>query len=90
MMSSVLKKVIRPSAASETPDEVERIRPLTTNEAEWKQLVQQRKGLEVIQSHGRQDPILPFVGAQWLRDMLVEAGLNVDFIEFVRFPVEVR
>lgn len=49
---------------------------------EWKALAEKRGNLPVLQSHGRQDMILPFQGALWLRDMLTEAGLNVDFLEF--------
>ena len=48
----------------------------------WKQLAPQRAGLRVVQSHGRQDPILPFFAAELLRDMLEESGLNVDFLAF--------
>jgi phospholipase/carboxylesterase len=36
----------------------------------------------VLQSHGRQDPILPFSDAGLLRDLLLEAGLSVDFLPF--------
>ena len=41
-----------------------------------------RKGLPVFQSHGRSDPILPFVLAEKLRDALGEAGLDVTFDRF--------
>ncbi|MCA9040833.1 MAG: hypothetical protein KDA65_10835 [Planctomycetaceae bacterium] len=53
------------------------------NEEEWARLAPQRAGLKVIQSHGHQDPILPFSGAELLRDMLTEAGLNVEFLPFM-------
>lgn len=48
----------------------------------WTQAAPRRKGLKVIQAHGRQDPVLPFMGAELLRDLLREAGLEVDFLPF--------
>ncbi|QDT52964.1 Phospholipase/Carboxylesterase [Caulifigura coniformis] len=51
-------------------------------ENEWKPLMPRRKGLRVVQSHGRQDQILPFAAAEWLRDALVDAGLEVEFLPF--------
>jgi phospholipase/carboxylesterase len=51
-------------------------------ESVWRPLAPSRRGLPVLQTHGRYDPILPFVAAEWLRDMLLEAGLKVDFVEF--------
>lgn len=52
-------------------------------EAEWKELAAARRGMKVIQSHGRQDQILPFAASEWLRDMLVTAGLDVEFLPFM-------
>lgn len=49
---------------------------------EWTALAPARKGLKVLMSHGRSDPILPFAGGVYLRDLLLEAGLSVDFIEW--------
>ncbi len=51
-------------------------------EAEWRQRAPSRRGLPVLLSHGRQDPILPFEGAEALREVFVEAGLQVEFIPF--------
>jgi phospholipase/carboxylesterase len=51
-------------------------------EDNWRRLAEQRESLTVLQSHGRQDPILPFGAAEWLRDMLRECGADVEFIEF--------
>ena len=51
-------------------------------ESIWRELAANRGTLAVLQSHGRQDPILPFQGGLWLRDMLREAGVDVEFIEF--------
>ena len=53
-----------------------------TAEAEWRSRAPRRKGLPVLQSHGRQDPILPFADAVALRDLLQQAGLVVDFLAF--------
>lgn len=52
-------------------------------EKEWTPLMAARKGLPVFQSHGRADPILPFALAQRLRGLLEDAGLDVQFVEFM-------
>lgn len=52
------------------------------SEADWRKRAPSRRGLKVFQSHGRQDPVLPFQRAVALRDLLVEAGLEVDFLTF--------
>ncbi len=52
------------------------------NMEEWTKLAPRRAGLRVLQTHGRSDPLLPFFGAEALRDMLVAAGLEVDFRAF--------
>lgn len=49
---------------------------------EWASLAPNRSGLTVVQSHGRQDPILAFSGATDLRDLLVKSGMDVDFLDF--------
>lgn len=49
---------------------------------EWKKRAPRRRGLRVLQSHGRNDPILAFQMAERLQAMLVEAGLEVDFRPF--------
>lgn len=51
-------------------------------ESEWRPLAAQRAGLKVIQSHGTADAILPFQAAEWLRDFLTDAGLDVRFLPF--------
>lgn len=48
----------------------------------WGPLLSKRKGLPVFQSHGVQDEILPYVGAERLRDTLVHAGLSVEWHNF--------
>jgi phospholipase/carboxylesterase len=52
------------------------------SEPEWRRLAPARAGLEVFQSHGRRDPLLPFSNAEALRDLLAGAGLKVDFRPF--------
>src|SRR5262249_4819866 len=49
---------------------------------EWERRARKRAGLPIFQSHGRQDPLLPFSGAQALRDLLVQAGIAVEFLAF--------
>ncbi len=51
-------------------------------EPEWAKLAAGKKPLKVLQSHGRQDPILPFFGAEALRDLFVKHGHQVEFIPF--------
>jgi phospholipase/carboxylesterase len=51
-------------------------------EAEWKARAVRRKGLRVLQSHGRTDPLLSFSDAEALRDLLRAAGLDVEFLPF--------
>jgi phospholipase/carboxylesterase len=48
----------------------------------WAPLMLKRKGLPVFQSHGMQDEILPYVGAERLRDTLIHAGLSVEWHRF--------
>ncbi|MFM9960403.1 MAG: alpha/beta hydrolase [Planctomycetaceae bacterium] len=52
------------------------------SEAQWRANAARLKGVPIVQSHGRQDPILPFTAALTLRDLLVEAGANVNFLDF--------
>jgi phospholipase/carboxylesterase len=49
---------------------------------EWTPLLHKRKGLPVFQSHGTQDEILPYVGAERLRDVLNKSGLAVEWHNF--------
>ena len=49
---------------------------------EWAPLLQRRKNLPVFQSHGMRDEILPYVGAERLRDTLTHAGLLVEWHNF--------
>ncbi|MDF0642683.1 MAG: dienelactone hydrolase family protein [Nitrospira sp.] len=49
---------------------------------EWRPAVAKRAGLPVFQSHGTQDPILPYEMAERLRDELTQAGLAVAWQSF--------
>jgi phospholipase/carboxylesterase len=49
---------------------------------EWEPRLPSRAGLRVLQSHGREDPILPYAAAEKLRDLLRGGGLVVDWIPF--------
>ncbi len=49
---------------------------------EWQKLAESHPGCQVLQSHGRQDPILPLVPAQQLQALLTGSGFSVEFCEF--------
>jgi phospholipase/carboxylesterase len=49
---------------------------------EWRPSIAKRTGLPVFLSHGTQDPILPYVMAERLRDALTSAGLAVQWHSF--------
>ena len=48
----------------------------------WRAKAKARAGLPVFQSHGRQDPILPNHAAEWLKEVLTEAGMQHEFVPF--------
>ncbi|MEZ5991538.1 MAG: dienelactone hydrolase family protein [Planctomycetota bacterium] len=52
------------------------------NEDEWRERAQHHAGMKVLQSHGRQDPLLSYAWAEDLRDVLVEGGADVEFVPF--------
>ena len=52
------------------------------NEEEWRERGKLHPGLRVFQSHGRQDPLLPYEWAEHLRDMLKDIGAEVEFLPF--------
>ncbi|HMJ14677.1 MAG TPA: dienelactone hydrolase family protein [Polyangiaceae bacterium] len=53
-----------------------------TAEPEWLPLLSKVRGLPILISHGKSDPILPFALAERLRDLLIEAGADVQFVPF--------
>ncbi len=50
--------------------------------SEWIPLMGKRRGLPVLQSHGSDDPLLPFSLAEHLRALLTQAGMAVDWVPF--------
>ncbi len=48
----------------------------------WNPLMPKRNGLPVFQSHGIEDDILPYIGAERLRDGLQRAGLVLEWHSF--------
>jgi phospholipase/carboxylesterase len=54
---------------------------LTASER-WREHMAFRKGLPILQSHGRDDPVLPLVLAHRLRDLMLAEGLGVEYHEF--------
>lgn len=51
------------------------------SEARWVEAAKRTgPALHALVTHGKRDPILPFVGAEALRDLLVAAGATVDFV----------
>ncbi len=52
------------------------------NEPEWTRLAKGKAGLQVVQSHGEFDPILPFAGAELLRDLFDSHGIKTQFLPF--------
>lgn len=67
---------------SETPGGLCLWSSTLVSEAQWRANIARLKDVPVVQSHGRQDPILPFEAAIALRDLLTEAGAKMNFIEF--------
>lgn len=51
-------------------------------QAVWGPLMPKRQGLPVFQSHGKQDDILPHIGAERFRDALTQSGLAVEWHSF--------
>jgi len=52
-------------------------------EQRWTSLAEKSAKFPVLQSHGTQDPILPFEGAIWLKEMFERNQFELDFSEFV-------
>ncbi len=48
----------------------------------WSPLMTKRRSLPVFQSHGTKDDILPYIGAERLRDALTQSGLVVEWHSF--------
>jgi phospholipase/carboxylesterase len=52
------------------------------DETAWTEVASRGTTLQVVQSHAVDDAILPYSGAEALRDMLTSAGHSVDFLRF--------
>jgi phospholipase/carboxylesterase len=52
-------------------------------EEAWKRGIARRRDLPVFQSHGTLDPILPFDAGDHLRELMMDAGMPVDFVRFL-------
>jgi phospholipase/carboxylesterase len=48
----------------------------------WRAKATARAGLPVLQSHGTLDPVLPFAAAEWLAQLLRDAGMQHEFVPF--------
>ncbi|QDU10681.1 alpha/beta hydrolase [Gimesia aquarii] len=52
-------------------------------EQRWISLAEKSKKFPVLQSHGTQDPILPYEGGIWLKEMFEQHQFEVDFSDFI-------
>ena len=52
-------------------------------EQRWTALAEKSEKFPILQSHGHQDPILPYEGAIWLKELLEQNQFEVDFSEFM-------
>jgi len=76
LMTDIALRIVKPPAALCV------LSGALTNEIEWQRLAKERGPLTVLQSHGLHDSILQFPMAAALRDLLLEAGADVDFVAF--------
>ena len=51
-------------------------------ESEWKSGMTSLHGVKVYQAHGTLDPILPYASAEYLRDLMLEAEIDLQFHSF--------
>ena len=71
--------------SSEAPAELVVFSGTLTNEKNWREFAAKRGKLKVLQSHGYQDPVLPFVAATWLKEMFEEFKFDLDFMPYQGF-----
>ena len=50
------------------------------NETQWRDLASKHPPLTILQSHGRQDQLLMYPQATALKDLLADAGHDVEFV----------
>jgi phospholipase/carboxylesterase len=53
------------------------------NLGRWRLQAEALSGRSVMQTHGTMDPILPYNGAEMVRDTLTAAGMKVEFRSFI-------
>jgi len=51
-------------------------------EDDWRKLAAERGPLKVLQSHGREDMVLPYQTGEWLRDLFTDSDFEVEFLPF--------
>lgn len=51
-------------------------------EKHWKENASRLSDCDIFQSHGSLDPVLPLTTGKWLKDLLVDSGCTVDYLEF--------
>jgi len=66
----------------EAPAAVIAFSPTLVDRPSWERAATLRKGLRVLITHGRQDPLLPIRGTEALVAMLSAAGVAVDYLPF--------
>lgn len=49
---------------------------------EWEEAAKKFKGVKVLLSHGKSDPIIPFAMGEMMNTILSNAGIDVEFISF--------
>lgn len=52
------------------------------HESAWRAGLARKSDLPVFQSHGEQDFVLPYIGAEWLRAMFQDVGADLQFCKF--------
>lgn len=66
----------------EAPAAVLAFSPTLVDRASWARGAALRRGLPVVISHGRQDPLLPIAATESLAGLLREHALEVDYVPF--------
>ncbi|MFW7380902.1 MAG: alpha/beta hydrolase [Oligoflexus sp.] len=67
---------------SENPKALLQLSSTLVAKANCNDLMHQHQGLQVFQSHGQNDPILPITAARELHQLFQDAGAEVDYSEF--------
>lgn len=70
------------AALSTSPAGLVALSGMLIHEPAWRTGLQAKPGLPVFQSHGQYDVVLPYVSGVWLKDLLTEAGADLQFVPF--------